>query len=1480
MKRTKIIFLLCLILAPIIAKAQTYEALDDNYYVKPNSTTFTTLDILYNDALGGDFGCTAAGLTLTFPSGVTGSTIFYTAKGRFTVNNSTKALSYRPNTGAIGQDSLTYQWTCEPKLGTTTTKSATVYININDKPDFVSEANCYVAPDGITFDIKELARSSSTLSSDPLSNPVCGDIDNDGNIEIIVARCAGGTTIHNWDQIQIFEVKTSNGVMSINLQQAISVGTQTAYPSGSFAIAKVDGSEYASIFAVLTTSYTLAKYDYNPVTGQYTQTWTTSYGYPTATTYTKVATPLIVDIMGNGRTQVSVFSKLFDTKTGKLLVQGTDASNNPMMGTTSSKSAYSFGHFGHSNGQQSVMVAGDIDGDGIQELIGGDCVYKVHLENFDTQVAANTYKLYKRADKTGHAEVGDGGTGLADFDNDGLLDVVVAGPVNNQYASTTANAAVYIYNPRTGTVMHTNTITDIPRAGGSGPSMPFLGDLDGDGYTEFAITGNSTLRAYKYNPASKILELMWNLPTTDTSASTTLSMFDFAQDSKAKLVYRDETTLRIIDGRKYGDDGVTQLTDAQRTLSTFNNVQSGTVDEYPIVADVNGDGAAEIITVGTDRRFYPSTDWDPYGSVRVYGASGTKKWAPARTMWHQTAYNPLYVNDDLTVPAHPLSPSTAFHKASGGVERPFNNYLQQATALNREGTMIMLGADLDFNPAVVKRLTYDGLGNIDISFGLRNNGDSPFTGPIYVALWAQSGSTYTKVGGTTYANTTGLSNEPGSNTLLLNFTVPETNLPANFDMLFLTVNLSTDPGSSPSFYSQKECLSSNNVASGLNLVSGSLVMCEGEIDTVRVLPSGVYYLKWYNSDGTVAKTTTTDVNDNWLKVTKNSSPIQYYLVESYKYSGDTKPILPLKDTVFVYLSPSDLKWTGKALNQDWHDYQNWENISNVPNRAEANVPRGCTNVVIPDGVSNYPDLTDYENSGHTLYLTYSKAMCDSIYFEHGGEVQRSTDLNYNKAAFRATLNSHHWYTFSPPLKDFYTRDFYRKDVIPALDDIKTYARGWARKNPETSYYGAQWTNTFNTPNTTFVAGEAFGLWVSDKSKTDPSIPSHDPFSFEFPKPDTEFYIYRTDETTIVSGPYAAPRTNSHRFIFDSMPDASGNFNLKVNSENPKTGDYVLIGNPFFSNLDFDLFYTANSSNIQPRYYIPDEDGNFLKIYDKTNQSGSNLTKNIPPMQAFLVQLKQDGVTQLKANGDMSVISVGNKIKNASSSGTSPYIIVESRQDNSYARTFIGFDNEKNNNAYNPEEDAMAVLMMDNNFSGICLSSIATDGIKCFNNMMKLPELSYDIPLSVQTLSSGDITLNINNLPSIMEAGYKADFYDALTGEVIATDINSMYTFENIVPTSTSFIDNRFFIRLSKINSGIEQSADKENNVFIKISNGSLKIESSDVLKDVQVYNLQGQTVCSLQPNSSTCAANVGNEKIYIVKVKTDSKVISRKVFNN
>jgi hypothetical protein len=142
-----------------------------------------------------------------------------------------------------------------------------------------------------------------------------------------------------------------------------------------------------------------------------------------------------------------------------------------------------------------------------------------------------------------------------------------------------------------------NQAIPIPGAGTGG--APTIADFDGDGLPEISTAGTASYVVYDPDCWATSLRsggvcssnttdfILWSTPTQDISSSVTgSSVFDFQGDGVAEVIYNDECFLHIYDGET-GTELVNPIIPSSSRTSA----------EYPLVADADGDGNAEIIVI-------------------------------------------------------------------------------------------------------------------------------------------------------------------------------------------------------------------------------------------------------------------------------------------------------------------------------------------------------------------------------------------------------------------------------------------------------------------------------------------------------------------------------------------------------------------------------------------------------------------------------------------------------------------------------------------------------------------------------------------------------------------------------------------------------------------------------------------------------------------------------------------------------------------
>ena len=143
--------------------------------------------------------------------------------------------------------------------------------------------------------------------------------------------------------------------------------------------------------------------------------------------------------------------------------------------------------------------------------------------------------------------------------------------------------------------------------------------------------------------------------------------------------------------------------------------------QYPVIADVDADGAAEIVSVGSSK-------------LNVFKSSG-QPWAPARPVWNQYMYNVTNINKDLTVPTTSFNNATAFTDPQGVVRCPFNNFLQQATLLDQYGRPFMPVANVSATADTTS--SYEN-GVFTYTYTFCNTGSQVLAAPFYITYYANN----------------------------------------------------------------------------------------------------------------------------------------------------------------------------------------------------------------------------------------------------------------------------------------------------------------------------------------------------------------------------------------------------------------------------------------------------------------------------------------------------------------------------------------------------------------------------------------------------------------------------------------------------------------------------------------------------------------------------------------------------------------------
>jgi hypothetical protein len=364
-----------------------------------------------------------------------------------------------------------------------------------------------------------------------------------------------------------------------------------------------------------------------------------------------------------------------------------------------------------------MSFAADIIGsdNGKLELCAGNTVYDVNIAT-KTMTAVRT--LPPSSLPAGAQQ--DGATVVADIDNDGQLDLVVV----SKNPNGTGKTVVYVWTPDSGTGGNLIGYYEVPE-NTDYYGIPAVGNIDDTPEPEIVFSGtSSSVFVLKYagaNVQGKQIEKKWDLSSVNTSSCSGISLFDFNFDNKNEIIYRDRTSLYIIDG-------------SGTVMGKYENVFSNTLREFPVIADIDDDGQAEIVTTG-----HNSTTKAQNGYIRVF-KSGGEPWASARKVWNQYAYNSVNINENMTVTTAQFHLASVFPGPDGDINssadnlRPFNGFMQQQTCMDKNGIPVMLTPNVFFTETPT--FYHDDSGDsLLIYMQVKNTGEVDLPAPFYISAY-------------------------------------------------------------------------------------------------------------------------------------------------------------------------------------------------------------------------------------------------------------------------------------------------------------------------------------------------------------------------------------------------------------------------------------------------------------------------------------------------------------------------------------------------------------------------------------------------------------------------------------------------------------------------------------------------------------------------------------------------------------------------
>ncbi|NCG22238.1 MAG: hypothetical protein GWP91_24745, partial [Rhodobacterales bacterium] len=318
-------------------------------------------------------------------------------------------------------------------------------------------------------------------------------------------------------------------------------------------------------------------------------------------------------------------------------------------------------------------VAWDLDGDGSHmEVVAGRTAY---TSNGDTFCELGWYEGSTWVEAT------DGYPAVADVtrffgDTQGEPEIVLTGngvvrvfhgvPRYDPYGLNRCTLVGEISNrpeddPNISASLPPHPSCDATATAFGGPAT--IADFDGDGQREIAVAGSCWYSVYQFDGLGNLERYALTATKDWSSASTGSTVFDFNGDGSSEIVFSDEEAVYV-----WGVDTTPGLAPWDRLVPYLIDTEhkSWTIHEYPLVADLDGDGKAEILVVNSH---LPGFE-DHFG-IYALGAEDDD-WVSARNIWHQHGYYVTNVEDngDVGYAAPNYAPYTAADHNSFRLQAP------------------------------------------------------------------------------------------------------------------------------------------------------------------------------------------------------------------------------------------------------------------------------------------------------------------------------------------------------------------------------------------------------------------------------------------------------------------------------------------------------------------------------------------------------------------------------------------------------------------------------------------------------------------------------------------------------------------------------------------------------------------------------------------------------------------------------------------
>lgn len=651
---------------------------------------------------------------------------------------------------------------------------------------------------------------------------------------------------------------------------------------------------------------------------------------------------------------------------------------------------------------------------------------------------------------------------------------------------------------------------------------------------------------------------------------------------------------------------------------------------------------------------------------------------------------------------------------------------------------------------------------------------------------------------------------------------------------------------------------------------------------LKVVPE---YLRWTGS-----AESNWNNDRNW----KRSSAYELYKTtdkdmydKDYDYSPSTYGFVPMRFTNVTVPESGQVQLYTPEKKAESNDPHTIWNLST--NKVSDATPYIEYDLMVKEAIATTATTNDAA-TGKVAFdcETYYTNTVDQIHFEPDAEMLHAERLTYNKAWVDYKLNGGQWYTLASPLQnvvagDWYTQNTgqqtteYFKDINFNTTDYSrfqpsVYQRGWKKvanmitigngssniDGDRTVAIAGNWSAVYNDVTVPYEPGQGFSVKVLNLPMTE----NNSSALFRFPKADTNYSYYQSENTTTGTNSQNITRSNPGKLESNELKNKDS-FEVLLEAQNGES-DYYLIGNPFMAHLNAQEFFNVNT-NLQPKFWLVTKDNQSVGVGSTDNgwittETGSKTAESptIAPLQSFFVQKKTNSksteATKVTFKTDMQALGTtdtGLKSSSVSfvSSVSSPVLtLTATTADGHRSRAAIAYDPAASNE-YKANEDAE--LFLDSNLGNI--PAIYTAAGTMAASINRTPVLR-DIPVGIYSTGNSNETITLSFEGLDLFPG--TTLYDA--EKKTETTLHNGYTLP--VPANTC---GRYFLRTGTPTGN--EKIETETIRIYTVGQGQLIVAATENLQSVAIYDFAGrllQRFDRLSDSKLTTHLDAGN---YIVK---------------